>query len=175
MPAEIERHVSPDLFPPPGYSHAVVSPPGAVVWTAGGVPLDVEGRLVGAGDLTAQTEQVLANLTLALETAGATPRDVVRTTVYVVTEARGDLGVVWDAVQASGFAPRGLDAARSRAARLRRAARGDRGDGRAGRVGALWRSVRSLAALPGARRLLGDGRVSAGERALRGRGARNGG
>ena len=105
MPAEIERHVSPDLFPPPGYSHAVVSPPGAVVWTAGGVPLDVEGRLVGAGDLTAQTEQVLANLTLALETAGATPRDVVRTTVYVVTEARADLGVVWDAVQASGFAP----------------------------------------------------------------------
>jgi enamine deaminase RidA (YjgF/YER057c/UK114 family) len=105
MPAEIERHVSPDLFRPPGYSHAVVSPPGAVVWTAGGVPLDVEGRLVGAGDLTAQTEQVLANLTLALAAAGATPRDVVRTTVYVVTAVRADLGVVWDAVQVSAFAP----------------------------------------------------------------------
>jgi enamine deaminase RidA (YjgF/YER057c/UK114 family) len=105
MPAEIARHVSPDLFPPPGYSHAVVAPSGAVVWTAGGVPLDVEGRLVGAGDLTAQTEQVLANLTLALAAAGATPRDVVRTTVYVVTEARADLGVVWDAVQATPYAP----------------------------------------------------------------------
>ena len=28
-----------------------------------------------------------------------------RTTVYVVTRDRADLGVVWDAVQASGFAP----------------------------------------------------------------------
>jgi enamine deaminase RidA (YjgF/YER057c/UK114 family) len=105
MRAEIERHVSPDLFPPPGYSHAVVSPPGAVVWTAGGVPLDASGALVGAGDLFAQTEQVLANLTVALRAAGAEPSDVVRTTVYVVTEARADLGVVWDAVQASPFAP----------------------------------------------------------------------
>jgi enamine deaminase RidA (YjgF/YER057c/UK114 family) len=100
------RHVTtPALFPSPGYAHAVVSPPGSVVWTAGGVPLDVDGRLVGDGDLTRQTEQVLANLTLALEAAGATPLDVVRTTVYVVTESRADLGVVWDAVQASPYAP----------------------------------------------------------------------
>jgi enamine deaminase RidA (YjgF/YER057c/UK114 family) len=104
MPTEIERRVSPDLFPPPGYSHAVVSPPGCVVWTAGGVPLDVSGELVGPGDLTAQTEQVLANLTVALAAGGAVPSDVVRTTVYVVTAVRADLGVVWDAVQASGFA-----------------------------------------------------------------------
>ncbi len=105
MPDAIQHLTTPALFRSPGYAHAVVSPPGATVWTAGGVPLDVEGRLVGAGDLTAQTEQVLANLTIALEAAGATPRDVVRTTVYVVTEARADLGVVWDAVQASAFAP----------------------------------------------------------------------
>jgi len=105
MPTEIERHVSPDLFPPPGYSHAVISPPGSVVWTAGGVPLDASGALVGPGDLTAQTERVLANLTVALESCGATPDDVVRTTVYVVTESRSDLGVVWDAVQASPYAP----------------------------------------------------------------------
>jgi enamine deaminase RidA (YjgF/YER057c/UK114 family) len=104
MPVEIERHVSPDLFPPPGYSHAVVSPPGSVVWTAGGVPLDASGELVGPDDLTRQTEQVLANLTVALSAAGASPSDVVRTTVYVVTSDRADLGVVWDAVQASGFA-----------------------------------------------------------------------
>jgi enamine deaminase RidA (YjgF/YER057c/UK114 family) len=104
MPVEIERHVSPDLFPPPGYSHAVVSPPGSVVWTAGGVPLDASGELVGPGDLTRQTEQVLANLTVALSAGGASPSDVVRTTVYVVTSERADLGVVWDAVQASGFA-----------------------------------------------------------------------
>jgi enamine deaminase RidA (YjgF/YER057c/UK114 family) len=105
MATEIERHVSPELFPPPGYSHAVVSPPGSVVWTAGAVPLDASGELVGAGDLTAQAEQVLANLTVALSAAGASPSDVVRTTVYVVTASRADLGLVWDAVQASPYAP----------------------------------------------------------------------
>jgi enamine deaminase RidA (YjgF/YER057c/UK114 family) len=105
MPIEIERHTSPALFPPPGYSHAVVSRAPATVWTAGGVPLDSDGVLVGPGDLTAQTEQVLANLTVALTEAGAAPENVVRTTVYVVTTERSDLGVVWQAVQASPYAP----------------------------------------------------------------------
>jgi enamine deaminase RidA (YjgF/YER057c/UK114 family) len=105
MPAAIERHTSPDLFPPPGYSHAVVSRAPATVWTAGGVPVDAEGTLVGRGDVALQTRQVLANLTAALAEAGATPDDVVRTTVYVVTEDRADLGAVWDAVQRSPFAP----------------------------------------------------------------------
>jgi enamine deaminase RidA (YjgF/YER057c/UK114 family) len=103
--ASIQHLTSPDLFPSPGYAHAVVSPPGATVWTAGGVPLDSGGDLVGAGDLTAQTEQVLANLTIALEATGTTPAAVVRTTIYVVTTDRADLGVVWDAVQASPYAP----------------------------------------------------------------------
>jgi enamine deaminase RidA (YjgF/YER057c/UK114 family) len=105
MPADIERRVSPDLFPPPGYSHAVVSRAPATVWTAGGVPLDSDGELVGPGDVSAQAAQVLANLTAALKGAGATPSDVVRTTVYVVTTDRADLGAVWEVVQASPYAP----------------------------------------------------------------------
>src|SRR3954464_13009402 len=68
---EIERHTSSALFAPPGYSHAVVSRARATVWTAGGVPLDADGALVGRGDMTAQAEQVLANLTVALADAGA--------------------------------------------------------------------------------------------------------
>jgi enamine deaminase RidA (YjgF/YER057c/UK114 family) len=105
MPIDIERHTSRELFPPPGYSHAVISRAPATVWTAGGVPLDADGRLVGPRDVRAQAEQVLANLTVALRGAGARPEDVVRTTVYVVTTARADLGVVWEAVQASPYAP----------------------------------------------------------------------
>jgi enamine deaminase RidA (YjgF/YER057c/UK114 family) len=104
MPIDIERHTSPALFPPPGYSHAVVSRAPATVWTAGGVPLDASGALVGPGDVGAQARQVLANLTVALAAAGAAPEDVVRTTVYVVTSDRADLGTVWDEVQASEFA-----------------------------------------------------------------------
>ena len=105
MPTEITHLTSPALFPSPGYAHAVVSHGGPTVWTAGGVPLDADGNLVGPGDLTAQAERVLANLTIALDAAGATPEAVVRTTVYVVTTERSDLGVVWDAVQASPYAP----------------------------------------------------------------------
>src|SRR3954451_24686378 len=105
MPADIERRVSPELFPPPGYSHAVVSPPGSTVWTAGGVPLDRDGELVGPGDVRAQAAQVLANLTVALAAGGATPADVVRTTVYVVSTDRADLAAVWEVVQASPYAP----------------------------------------------------------------------
>ena len=104
MSAEIERHVSPDLFPPPGYSHAVVSRAPATVWTAGGVPLDASGSLVGADDVSAQAAQVLENLTTALAAVDAGPADVVRTTVYVVSTDRADLAAVWEVVQASGFA-----------------------------------------------------------------------
>ena len=104
MPNAIKRLTSRYLFPSPGYAHAVVSPPGTTVWTAGGVPLDIDGTLVGPGDLTAQTEQVVGNVMLALMEAGASPADVVRTTVYVVASDRADLAVVWDAVQASPLA-----------------------------------------------------------------------
>src|SRR4029078_2963128 len=64
MPIHIERHTSPALFPPPGYSHAVVSRGGATVWSAGGVPLDADGVLVGSGALTAQTQPAASELTM---------------------------------------------------------------------------------------------------------------
>jgi enamine deaminase RidA (YjgF/YER057c/UK114 family) len=104
MTTALEHLTSPDLFPPPGYAHAVVSRAPATVWTAGGVPLGPDGGLVGAGDFAAQARQVLGNLTTALETAGATPEAVVRTTVYVVTTRHPDLDEVWRAVQESRFA-----------------------------------------------------------------------
>lgn len=71
-----------------------------MVFTAGAVPLDVDGNLVGPGDYDAQTEQVVANLDVALAAGGATARDVVKTTVYVVA---GDvpLGRVWEVFRGS--------------------------------------------------------------------------
>jgi enamine deaminase RidA (YjgF/YER057c/UK114 family) len=43
-------------------------------------------------------------LASALETVGATERDVIKITVYVVAGERADLGSVWNAVQESGVA-----------------------------------------------------------------------
>lgn len=96
-----DRVTSKDLFAPPAYAHAVRS--GTLVHSAGAVPVDVEGNLVGPGDRIAQTRQVLANLETQLAAAGASPPDVVKTVVYVVADRGEDLSGVWDVVRASPF------------------------------------------------------------------------
>lgn len=100
----IERTNAPGLFQPPGYSHAVVASGARLVTTAGAVPLDAEGDLVGPGDVVAQARQVLANLSLALDAAGASGDDVLKTTVYVVSENREDLAAAWRVIQESDVA-----------------------------------------------------------------------
>ena len=100
----IERINAPGLSDPPGYSHAVVASGGRLVVTAGAVPLDADGNLVGHGDYAAQTRQVLDNLGLALGVAGTRGGDVLKTTVYVVTGDRADLAAVWRVVQESEMA-----------------------------------------------------------------------
>ena len=68
------------------YSQAVVVPVGdgkKMVFCSGQIPLDpATGQLVD-GDITAQTEQVLANLGAVLAAAGATFAHVVRTTIFL--------------------------------------------------------------------------------------------
>ena len=54
------------------------------VYISGQVAIDREGKVVGKGDLGAQAAQVFENLTLALESAGARPEDVVKLNTYVV-------------------------------------------------------------------------------------------
>jgi len=76
---------------------------GTTVYTAGAVPLDAEGRLVGPEDVAAQTRQVIDNLLNALDVAGARGDDVVKTTVYVVGE-RKLLGAAWEVVRESALA-----------------------------------------------------------------------
>jgi enamine deaminase RidA (YjgF/YER057c/UK114 family) len=101
----MNEHINaPGLSDPPGYSHGVVASGGRLVVTAGAVPLDADGNLVGRGDYVAQTRQVLDNLGLALGAAGTRGEDVLKTTVYVVTGDREDLTGVWRVIQDSGVA-----------------------------------------------------------------------
>jgi len=100
----VERRDVPGLAEPPGYRHYAVASGSRFVFTAGAVPLDPTGQLVGPDDYRAQTEQVLANLLAALEAAGARADDVVKTTVYVVGEGREPKVAVWDVVQRSELA-----------------------------------------------------------------------
>ncbi|WP_380157393.1 RidA family protein [Kineococcus sp. R86509] len=62
-------------------------------------PLDADGATVSVGDVVGQTRQVVANLITALAAAGAELSDVVKTTVYVASADRDDLGAVWDVVR----------------------------------------------------------------------------
>ncbi len=94
----------PELTEPPGYRHYAIATGSRLVFTAGAVPLDPTGGLVGAGDHEVQTEQVLANLLATLEAAGARADDVVKTTVFVVGEEAEAKKTVWRAVQRSELA-----------------------------------------------------------------------
>lgn len=71
------------LAKPNGFSHVVTSTRRTTVFVAGQVAYDRDGRIVGAGELAAQTHQVYTNLEQALAAAGATMRDVVKTVLFV--------------------------------------------------------------------------------------------
>ena len=72
------------LLKNPAYSHVAVASGARTIYIAGQVSMDSQGNLVGAGDLGAQTEQVMRNLGTALAAAGASFADVVKITTYVV-------------------------------------------------------------------------------------------
>jgi enamine deaminase RidA (YjgF/YER057c/UK114 family) len=73
----------PGVAPGPGYAHAVTVT-GRLAFVAGQVALDADGRLVGPGDLGAQTTQALRNLHGVLAALGADWPDVVRFGWYVL-------------------------------------------------------------------------------------------
>lgn len=64
-----------------GYSRAVRV--GDTVHVAGTTSADVTGNVVGEGDATAQTREILRKIAAALGQLGASTQDVVRTRIFV--------------------------------------------------------------------------------------------
>jgi 2-iminobutanoate/2-iminopropanoate deaminase len=63
------------------YTDAVVA--GKTIYVSGCGASDENGKLVGGGDITAQTRKTLDNMKVALAAAGGTLDDVVKVTVYL--------------------------------------------------------------------------------------------
>ena len=101
MPPGIELVQPTALTGAAPYAYAAVTDPGRMVFTAGACPLDVDGATVAVGDVAGQARQVMANLQVALEAAGAGLRYVLKTTVYVASTQRSDLTAAWDVVRAA--------------------------------------------------------------------------
>ena len=113
-PAEVPAGIAHDvvnpstLVKPSGFSHAVVSYGGRVVWLAGQTALDAGGTVVGAGDVVAQYDRALRNLLTALDETGGRPEDLVSMTTYILdmddyrAHAR-ELGRVWKSLMGDHF------------------------------------------------------------------------
>lgn len=99
------------------YSQAIVA--NGFLFTAGQIALDPASGQVIAGDVKAQTERVLANLTAVLAAAGCSWRHVVKTTVFlqdmndfpavneIYGQVLGDARPARSTVQVAGL-PRGV-------------------------------------------------------------------
>ena len=85
---KITRTNPPTLSKPTGYTHVVEAAGGRTVYISGQIAFDKDGKLVGEGDMKAQTEQVFKNLQAALSAAGATFNDVVKMNTYTTDMAQ---------------------------------------------------------------------------------------
>ena len=82
--AQVKRTNPPALSTPTGYTHIVeVTGPNRTIYISGQIAYDKDGKVVGAGDMKAQAEQVFKNLETALTAAGATFTDVVKMNSYI--------------------------------------------------------------------------------------------
>lgn len=95
----IEPVNPPELGKPSGFSHAVITTAGRLVFLAGQTAYDGSGTIVG-DDVVAQFERALGNLLTALRAAGGGPEHLASLTIYA-TDLAGyrasakEIGAVW--------------------------------------------------------------------------------
>jgi len=84
-----KKTLNPDGMPIPrgSYSQVVIPKPGRLVFIAGNTASDLEGKIVGLGDIRTQARYTLEKIKRGVEAAGGTLQDIVSMTVFT-TDAR---------------------------------------------------------------------------------------
>ncbi|GHO48040.1 RidA family protein [Ktedonospora formicarum] len=80
------QHLNPEtMHKNPAFTQAItVTGPTRTIYIGGQDAVDADGNIVGKGDLAAQTRQVLKNLRLVLDAAGARPEHIIKWNIYLV-------------------------------------------------------------------------------------------
>ena len=88
------------LADPVGFSYAVSSEGGRILWLGGHVSFDEGGFIVNVGDMIGQFRQTLANMQVTVREAGGEMTDIVKMTIFT-TDKRAyksslkDLGSIY--------------------------------------------------------------------------------
>ncbi len=80
MPNQV---VIPKGSPPPLGPYSPGMKAGNIIYVAGTLPLDKEGKLVGGNDIRAQTRQVLESIESVIEAGGETLVDVTLNMIFI--------------------------------------------------------------------------------------------
>jgi enamine deaminase RidA (YjgF/YER057c/UK114 family) len=79
------KFVNPPGLKPLGmYTQVAVAQGGSIAFVSGQVSVDSSGKVVGAGDIEAQTVQVFENIKAALTAIGASFENVIKLNIYIV-------------------------------------------------------------------------------------------
>ncbi len=81
------QHINAEnLFPSPqfGFTQVVSAQGGRTIRCSGQTAWDMDMKIVGEGDFASQARATYKNVRIALASAGAKPRDVVRMRTYIV-------------------------------------------------------------------------------------------
>lgn len=80
------QHINPDgLFKNPAFSQVVTTQGnGKTIYIGGQDAVNVQGEIVGKGDIAEQTDQLMKNVQTALLVCGATFENLVKLTIYMV-------------------------------------------------------------------------------------------
>jgi enamine deaminase RidA (YjgF/YER057c/UK114 family) len=95
------QYINPEgLLKNPAFTQlAVVSGPARTVYIGMQNAVDASRNIIGKGDIAAQTEQVLKNIQICLDAAGAKPEHIVQWNIYVAqgqsVQAAAAVGQRW--------------------------------------------------------------------------------